>query len=80
MESQPITSPRSSPAATASALARASRATSAAGVSARNALSSTPLTMTFGSSPALRSSASRAGDADASTSSVTRRKATGRVS
>ncbi len=72
-ESQPITSPPASPAATAAALAWASRPASSAGEAAENAVSSTPLTMTSGSSPAARSTASLAGEAEARTMAVTPR-------
>jgi len=72
-----MTSPSVRPDATAVALAWASSPASSVGVPAVNALSSTPLTTTSGSSPAARSTASRAGEPDASTIVVTRPDPTG---
>ncbi len=65
MTSAPLTSGF---AATTEALASASARASSAGVGALTASSSTPLTITSGSSPAWRSRPSRAGDWEASTS------------
>src|SRR5579875_1197534 len=68
-ESQPSTTASSaSVPATASALSPASRRASSATVGASTPVSSTPLTTTAGSRPALRSVASRAGEAEARTS------------
>ncbi len=72
-ESHPITSPSGRPAATAAALAWASCPANSAGVAAENTVSSTPLTITSGSSPAARSTPIRAGEAEASTILVTPR-------
>ncbi len=62
-----MTIPSSRDAATADALAEASTAVSSSVDSAENASSSTPLTMTWGSRPAARNTARRAGEAEAST-------------
>src|SRR5690606_22676648 len=70
-ESQPRTMPWLSVAATAAAFASARARQSRSGVSAVIAVSSTPLTMTLGSSPAPRNTLRRAGEAEASTNSVT---------
>src|SRR5277367_5362588 len=62
-----MTIPSSRDAATADALAAASIPVSSSVDLAENASSSIPLTMTWGSRPAARSTARRAGEAEAST-------------
>src|ERR1700761_6584856 len=67
IESQPITRPSFSLEATPDALADARTWVSSPVLGAEYASSSTPLTMTSGWTPAARSTASRAGDAEART-------------
>src|ERR1700722_11885589 len=62
-----MTIPSSRDAATADALPAASTAVSSSVYSAENASSSPPLTRTWGSRPAARNTARRAGEAEAST-------------